>query len=160
MENKKIGFTIGKFAPLHKGHQFLIETALKEMDEVIVVIYDTDLIDTNTESRAKWIKDIYPDVKILIAKNPPNQYGLDRESVKIQMEYLLKIIDGIKPTHFYSSEPYGKYVADYMKIIDRRVDDNREKVPIRASTIRNNLEKNKKWIANNVYSDLKRGDKK
>lgn len=28
MNNKKIGFTIGKFAPLHKGHQFLIETAL------------------------------------------------------------------------------------------------------------------------------------
>ena len=36
MENKKkekIGFTIGKFAPLHKGHQYLIETALKEMED-------------------------------------------------------------------------------------------------------------------------------
>ena len=31
-EDKKVGFTIGKFAPLHKGHQYLIETALKEMD--------------------------------------------------------------------------------------------------------------------------------
>ena len=30
MENKSIGFTIGKFAPLHKGHQLLIETAIKE----------------------------------------------------------------------------------------------------------------------------------
>ena len=38
MYNRKVGFTIGKFAPLHKGHQFLIETALKEMDEVYVVI--------------------------------------------------------------------------------------------------------------------------
>ena len=28
--NKKIGFTIGKFAPFHKGHEYLIETALKE----------------------------------------------------------------------------------------------------------------------------------
>ena len=44
-ENKKVGFTIGKFAPLHKGHQYLIETALKEMDKMIVVVYDTDLID-------------------------------------------------------------------------------------------------------------------
>ncbi len=41
---KKIGFTIGKFAPLHKGHQFLIETAMKEMDEFYIVVYDTDLI--------------------------------------------------------------------------------------------------------------------
>ena len=38
MYNKNIGFTIGKFAPLHKGHQLLIETALKEMDEVYVVV--------------------------------------------------------------------------------------------------------------------------
>ena len=29
-ENKKVGFTIGKFAPLHKGHQFLIETAFNQ----------------------------------------------------------------------------------------------------------------------------------
>ena len=28
----KTGFTIGKFAPFHKGHEFLIESALKEVD--------------------------------------------------------------------------------------------------------------------------------
>ena len=50
---KKIGFTIGKFAPLHKGHQFLIETALKEMDKLIVVVYDTDVINIPTEKRTK-----------------------------------------------------------------------------------------------------------
>lgn len=38
MYNKNIGFTIGKFAPLHKGHQLLIETALKEMDEELYVL--------------------------------------------------------------------------------------------------------------------------
>ena len=42
--NEKIGFTIGKFAPFHKGHEYLIETALKEMDKVVVVVYDTDVI--------------------------------------------------------------------------------------------------------------------
>ena len=36
--DKKIGFTIGKFAPFHKGHQYLIETALKEMDKLIVIL--------------------------------------------------------------------------------------------------------------------------
>ena len=41
---KKIGFTIGKFAPLHKGHQYLIETALKEMDKFYVIIYETEVI--------------------------------------------------------------------------------------------------------------------
>ena len=55
MKNKNIGFTIGKFAPLHKGHQLLIETAIKEMDEVYCIVYDTEIIDINVEQRAKWI---------------------------------------------------------------------------------------------------------
>ena len=142
MENKKIGFTIGKFAPFHKGHQFLLDTALKEMDKMIVVVYDTDLIDIKTEERAKWIKDLYPNIEIKFAHNPPKQYGLDDESVKIQMEYLSKIMNGEKVTHFYSSEKYGESVAKYMNLVDRRVDSERKKVPVRATEIRENLDEN------------------
>ena len=40
MNEMKIGLTLGKFAPLHKGHQYLIETALQEMDKLIVIVYD------------------------------------------------------------------------------------------------------------------------
>lgn len=155
MENKKIGFTIGKFAPFHKGHEFLIETALKEMDKLIVVVYDTDVIDINTEKRAEWIKEKYPNVEIKFAHNPPSQYGLDKESVNIQMKYLTKIMENEKPTHFYSSEKYGKSVAEYMNIIDRRVDNERQTVPISASQIRNNIEEKKNWIENRVYLDCK-----
>ena len=152
----KIGFTIGKFAPFHKGHQYLIETALKEMDKVVVVVYDTDLIDVPTIKRAEWIKNIYPEVEIRIAEKPPSKYGLDDDSVKVQMEYLTNIIDDIKPTHFYSSEPYGKCVAEYMNIVDRRVDNGRIHIPIHASSLRENLENNKKWIDNKIYKELKK----
>ena len=38
------GLTLGKFAPFHKGHQFLIETALSQMDEVIAIIYNANKI--------------------------------------------------------------------------------------------------------------------
>jgi HTH-type transcriptional regulator, transcriptional repressor of NAD biosynthesis genes len=37
---KEVGLTLGKFAPFHKGHQYMIETALSETHHVIVVIYD------------------------------------------------------------------------------------------------------------------------
>lgn len=157
MEEKKekIGFTIGKFAPFHKGHQYLIETALKEMDKVIVIVYDTDVVDTPTSVRANWIKKLYPNVDVRIGKNPPSQYGLDKDSVKIQMEYLSKLVKDVKPTHFYSSEKYGKCVAEYMNIVDRRVDNQRKNVPISASDIRSNIEENKKWLDNIVYNDIK-----
>ena len=155
MKKEKIGFTIGKFAPFHKGHQLLVETALKEMDKFYVIVYETDLIDIDIEDRAKWITDLYPNVNMFFAKNPPKQYGLDSESVKIQMEYLSKIIKDIKPTHFYSSEPYGKCVAEYLNIVDRQVDRNRKIIPISGTKIRNNLELNKNWIEQIVYNDCK-----
>ncbi len=156
---EKVGFTIGKFAPLHKGHQYLIETAIKEMDKVIVVVYDTDLIDIPTEKRANWIKRLYPNVEVKFAHNPPKQYGLDDESVNIQMKYLTEIMKDEKLTHFYSSEKYGECVAKYMNIIDRRVDDERKIVPIRATDVRNNIDENKNWIENIVYSDCKKNNK-
>lgn len=153
MNETKIGFTIGKFAPFHKGHQYLIETALKEMNKFYVVIYETDLIKNSIQERAEWIKEKYPEVEILYAENPPKQYGLDDKSIEIQMKYLCPIIEKVKPTHFYSSEPYGKYVAEYLNIVDRRVDQKREEYPISATQIRDDIKKNKKWLEKNVYKE-------
>ena len=152
---KKIGFTIGKFAPLHKGHQYLIETGIKEMDKMIVVVYDTDVINISTNKRANWIKKLYPNVEIRIANNPPSQYGLDEESVNIQMKYLVDIIGNEEVTHFYSSEKYGANVAKYMNIVDSRVDNNRMKYPINATKLRNSIDENKKWIDPNIYLECK-----
>lgn len=154
MYNKKVGFTIGKFAPLHKGHQFLIETALKEMDEVYVVIYDTDIINISIKQRAQWIKKLYPKVKIIYAYNSPKKYGLDKESVKIQMDYLSNLIKGIPVTHFYSSELYGEKVVNYLNIENRLVDLERKNIPISATLIRNDYIKESKYIENFIYSDI------
>ena len=153
--NKKIGFTIGKFAPLHKGHEHLIETALKETDELYIVIYDTDVIDIPVENRAKWITDKFNNVKIIYAFDGPKQYGLDDESVKIQMEYLTKKIEGIPVNCFFSSEPYGEKVAQYLNIENRVVDVPRHQVPISAGVIRNDIEKHKCFLDDKVYNELK-----
>jgi len=153
---KNVGFTIGKFAPLHKGHQYLIEKGLKEMDEFFVVIYETDKIDISIERRANWIKNIYPDVKVIYANNPPMQYGLDEESVKIQTDYLKNIIKDLPVTHFYSSEEYGKHVAEKLNVINRMVDQKRGEFPISATEIRENIEKYKKYIHPIVYNDCKK----
>lgn len=157
---KKIGFTIGKFAPLHKGHEYLIEMGLKEMDEFYVIVYETDNIPIPIQKRAQWIRELYPDVKIKYAKNPPMQYGLDEESVQIQVEYLKNIVGKIPVTHFYSSEKYGEYVAKHMHVEDKRIDEARKIVPISATKIREDLEENKKYLELLVYYDVKSINKK
>ena len=150
----KRGFTIGKFAPFHRGHEYLIETALKDMDEFYVVIYDTPQFNIDIETKIKWIKDEFPNVKILKAFNSPEKFGLDDESVKIQMMYLSDIVKGIKFTHFYSSEEYGKYVANYLNLENVIVDQKRIKYDISARFIREDIENGKKYLNSIVYNDI------
>ena len=157
---KKIGFTIGKFAPFHKGHEFLIQTALNEMDEVYVIVYETNLTSIPVSIRSTWITNVFPKVKVLYAYDPPTKIGLDPESVKIQMEYLKKIINPIPVTHFYCSEKYGQFVAKSLNIIERNVDYNRDNVKISSTIIRNDLESNKKYLEAQVYNDIKRLDRR
>lgn len=156
---KKIGFTIGKFAPLHKGHQYLIETALKEMEEVYVVVYETDLIDIPLNQRADWIKKLYPNVHVILAENPPKKYGMDEENVKIQTDYLKKVLGDVPGTHFFSSEEYGKFVARDLNVKNRVVDYKREYIPISGTKIRANLDKYARYVDKIVYDDIKTNKK-
>ena len=156
----KIGLTIGKFAPFHKGHEYLINKALDQVDILYLFVYETDVIDINIDTRIKWIKNIIKrkNIKIIKALNPPCQYGLDKESVKIQIDYILNLLKKEKIpkiTHFFSSEEYGKYVAEVLCAENVLVDKKRINIPINATNIRNNLEKYKLYLSTYVYNDLK-----
>ena len=107
------------------------------------------------DKKIKWIKKDFNNVKILKAYNSPKQYGLDEKSVEIQMKYLSNIIKGKNVTHFYSSEQYGKYVAEYLKIENVLVDPSRKLYNIHASDIRKDIEKYKSFITEEVYNDIK-----
>ena len=54
----------------------------------------------------------------------------------------------------YNSEPYGKIVARDLNIQEVQVDRKREKYPISATIIRNNLKENKNYIDKLVYNDV------
>lgn len=153
----KIGLTIGKFAPLHKGHQFLIETALSDMDELVAMIYDQpDVTNIPLEVRAGWIKKIYPKVRIIEAYDSPKIIGKDDEAIKAQVDYILEKVKGMKITHFYSSEWYGKFVAKALHAKNVLVDPERKKFPISASLTRENLEKYRNMLDAVVYKDVKK----
>ena len=94
-------------------------------------------------------------LNIIIAKNPPKQYGLDEKSVKIQTDYLKKVMGDVEGTHFFSSEEYGKYVARDLNVVNRVVDYKRIFVPVSGTKVRANPEKYSKYIDSCVYKDIK-----
>lgn len=150
---KKVGLTLGKFAPFHKGHQLLVETALAEVDELFVMVYETDLSFVPLQVRAGWIKTLYPTVTIIEAWDGPAGYGDTPEIMREQEEYILKKLDGRKITHFYSSEFYGDHVSKALHAKDRRVDVARMEVPISGTSLRGNLFEQRNYLADFVYRD-------
>ncbi|MBK5144080.1 AAA family ATPase [Budviciaceae bacterium BWR-B9] len=148
------GLTLGKFAPFHKGHQYLIETALKEVDELYILIYHTSVTTIPLSVRANWIRKLYPQVKVIEAWDGPEGYSSDRDFEIEQENYILTMLNGQKITHFYSSEFYGDHVSKALGAVDRRVDEARTAVPISATEIRQNPLKHRQFIDDVVYSDL------
>lgn len=148
------GLTLGKFAPFHKGHQYLVETALAEVDRLYVLIYHTDLTTVPLQVRAAWIKALYPEVTIIEAWDGPEGYGDTPEIKKVQEDYILKKLGDIKISHFYSSEFYGDHVSKALGAIDRRVDEPRSFVPISGTRVRAKLFQSRKYLSDLVYRDL------
>lgn len=151
---KRVGLTLGKFAPLHKGHQYVIETMLQEMDEGIVVIYDTDVTPIPLQVRAGWIRALYPSVTVIEAWDGPDGYSSERAFEIIQENYILDLLNGKKIDAFYSSEFYGEHMAKALHAEDRRVDEARKVVPICATAIRENPFLQREFISDIVYRDL------
>lgn len=151
---KRIGMTLGKYAPLHKGHEFVINTMLDEMDEGIVIIYDTDVTPIPLAVRKNWIQKLYPNVIVIEAWNSPVGEPYDLEYEKAEEEYIKKLLDGISLSAFYCSEYYGEHISRALGCDDRRVDVSRTQYPISATQIRDNPYKYRQYVDELVYRDL------
>ena len=151
---KTHGLVLGKFAPLHRGHQLMIETALQEMDEVTVLIYHTSLYHVPLAVRAGWIKKLYPSIHVIEAPDGPEAFSDAPEIKKLHEEYILHKLGGTRITHFYSSEFYGDHVSKALNAIDRRVDNSRVQIPISGTEIRKNPFVCRQFINDTVYRDL------
>ncbi len=153
--NRKRGLTLGKFAPLHQGHQLLIETALAEMDEVIVIIYDCPETTTVPLTvRANWIRKLYPQVQVIEAWDGPTEVGDAPEIKKRHEDYILKRLKVQNITHFYSSEFYGEHMSLALNALNRIVDYDRTKLPISGTEIRQHPFAFRDYLHPLVYRDL------
>ena len=151
----KRGLTLGKFAPLHQGHQLVLETALAEMDEVLVIIYDCpEITDIPLTIRANWIRKIYPKLEVIEAWDGPTEVG-DTVELKTKHEaYILEKLRSQTITHFYSSEFYGQHMSEALGAVNRLVDRDRQKIPLSGTIVRQDPYPWRQYLDPCVYRDL------
>jgi HTH-type transcriptional regulator, transcriptional repressor of NAD biosynthesis genes len=154
-DHRGTALIVGKFAPPHKGHQYLIETALQNqtVDEWIILVYSKPdfLPHLPSHRRAQWLQYLYPQAKVWVPDNPPLNDADDftqREFVKVWLEQHQIQIDVV-----YTSENYGEGFAKHLGTKHVLVDVSRSKVPTSGTKTRDiltALEKTRK-ISSNPY---------
>lgn len=150
MEKKfKTGLIVGKFFPLHKGHQYLIETALKQSEKLTVIVCHCDKYNIDPNKRAGWIRKLYPQVKVKIFRH---DNSLDNTSTDISPKWAKITIKflGYIPDAVFSSENYGLFYSNCMGCTHVLVDKKRENVPISGTLIRSNPFKYWKYLSEPV----------
>ncbi len=155
MSDRSRGLTLGKYAPLHRGHQLVIDTAVAEMDEVIVVIYDApETTEVPLQVRSGWLRSLYPTAQVIEAWDGPTVVGNAPEVMRVHEAYLSRLLAGRQVTHFYSSEPYGEHMSSALGAVDRRVDETRTRCPISATAVRGAPFEHRAFLDALVYRDL------
>lgn len=124
------GLIVGKFRPPHRGHSYLIETASKAVDHLVVVVCE-DASDTISAAlRASWLRELHPGVEVRVERTT----GLDPDDSRLWADLAQRWL-GYVPDVVFTSEAYGDAWAAALGCAHVCVDLHRQTVPISGSQV-------------------------
>jgi NadR type nicotinamide-nucleotide adenylyltransferase len=134
------GLVFGKFYPLTKGHQFLIDTARGRCRKLYVAISGRPSETIPQSLRADWIRRLYPDAIVVAQPQSLPYYPEDCETedefYRIWTGALRDVCGGRSPDVIFTSEDYGSIMARFLGCGHVHVDRKRQTVPISATQVR------------------------
>ncbi len=126
------GVVVGKFYPMHKGHEFLIQTALDQCDHVTVIVCDKRGQVPAAPRRASWIERMFPMVHVHVTID-----DLDDDDSVAWAKRTKEILGG-SPDAVFTSESYGDPYAAALGCKHVCVDHPRTAVPVSGTRVRQN----------------------
>lgn len=178
------GLVVGKFCPLHRGHQYLIDQALEQCDELVLISYTRPAFDRCTAAaRERWLAELYPQARRLVLDETrfatlaeshgwPGGPALPDNDAPAEVHRELvgwlchRVLD-TRVDAVFSSETYGAGLADALSryFDDHRgrghpavasicVDRARATVPVSGTAIRRDPHGLRHYLAPQVYADF------
>ena len=126
----KRGLVVGKFWPPHRGHQFLIETARSQCEQLYVMLCQRPHEVPRAELRIAWLRELYPDVQFYLVDDT---MGDDDPK---GWAHNTKRVLGFAPDVVFTSENYGESFAHFLACHHICVDKSRKTVPISGTRVR------------------------
>ena len=144
-------FVFGKFFPFHKGHEAMVNFALTKCDFLTVLVCCSDKEKTTYTVRKDWIEMTFKESE-KIEVSVFNYQEKDLPNTSISSSGVSKLWSTIFKDLFpdydlvITSEEYGNYVAEFMSIKHISFDNERNIIPTSATSIRENLLENWKYL--------------
>lgn len=135
----KFGFLLGKFLPLHAGHEHLIRTALDNCDLLTIMVCSLEREPIRGVVRHDWMEMIFPQARVVHVdeelpqypeEDPENFWDIWRDVVKRNHPEDIDIV--------FSSEEYGDRLAQELGAVHFCVDQPRITFPVSGTKCRAN----------------------
>ena len=151
------GLIVGKFAPLHAGHELLIRAALSECERVSVwCSARPDFPAMPSPVRRNWLRQVFPAhlfphlTLLPDAPNPP----LDSADAATHNAYCQAVLDSwnVRPDAMFTSEDYGRDFAAALGATHRLLDRARIQVPVSGTALRQDVHGLRRFLNPLVYA--------
>ena len=175
MKKFRNGLIVGKFSPLHKGHEFLINRGLDECETLYIFSYYTpEFAGCETHKREYWLKSLFPTAQIFVINDEFVQtrfnislpkFGASNLEERRFVGFLwLNLVN--KPLDaVFTSENYGDGYAvemstyfanytDFPPVQHVLVDLDRTQIPISGTNLRDNIHNLKEYLSLIVYASF------
>lgn len=176
------GLVVGKFSPLHRGHQRVIDRALAECDEVAIISYSVpEFPGCEAAARERWLDELFPQTRLLVIdakrleaicaergltpRNMPHNDSGDGPHRHF-CAWLCHDVLQFHPDGVFTSEDYGEGFATVLgeclsaatgtsrQVRHVSVDPQRSAEPVSGTMLRANPHAHRKFIPPAVYADF------
>ncbi len=138
MSNFKTGLVLGKFLPPHRGHQWLIETALAQCERLTVLACSLAREPIDGALRHAWLSEMFPAARVIHVTDENPQYPHEHPQFwDIWRGTVLRHTD--EPIEaVFTSEDYGDELARQLGARHILLDLGRARFPVSGTAIRAN----------------------
>ncbi|HEX8399777.1 MAG TPA: AAA family ATPase [Pyrinomonadaceae bacterium] len=175
MKRFRNGLVVGKFSPLHKGHEFIIRRAMEECEQVFIFSYSNpEFENCEADRRELWLKTLFPETEIFVftseflekrfnfalPANDADDLTQRRLVGFLWLHFVNEPLDAV-----FTSEDYGEgfaaeltryfaLYADFPEVRHISVDLRRETFPVSGTQLRENVHDLKHFLSPEVYASF------
>ncbi len=174
----KRGLVVGKFAPLHRGHELLIRHAAAACDELFIVSYSRpELPGCGPERRERWLAELFPAARRLVVtdavlrdhlpgvempcNDDPDERAHRRFVGQICRDIFHTTVDAVFTSETYG-EPFAAELTRFFREHDPGtptvrhvlVDLDRRAVPVSGTAIRADVHGQRRFLSPEVYASF------